>query len=209
MLTGTKVAKALVIACILGTAMSSQAQDAVHDDLDPKAVHEQVEAQIREKLTEGWLNPACLLAIVNDGAFVVSDKGELKACSDKLCKSLVDVGLLKKGKATSPDMVTSRFVVTEMAKPFLAPHQKAPEASKLCFAKTNLSFIVSTTTDGEFGGNFNTLTTQFKTELMEVAPWAANPQVVKAFPTISQTGVGIQASAIFSRFGSTLTIQVP
>jgi len=175
--------------------------------VDTAAFTEQIETQIRTKIEEGWLNPACVLLVTNDGAFVVTDDGKLQPCPTGKCQQLVNAGLLKKGRSVSPDKVVSSYVITDKARPYLEPHQSEPRADKLCFAKATLERVVSASTIAPLGQPFNQVQAQYTVKLADKAPWATSTQFKKAFPAAGNINSNFLAQAEFTREGDTLQLK--
>lgn len=197
------VSTQLFAACIACMPIAAQA-----DETTSTAVfHEQIETQLRAKVEEGWLNPACVILVVNNGAFFVSEKGELQACSAGKCDQLVRAGVLKKGRAVSPDKVTSNYTITEKARPFLAPHQQEPRAEKLCFAKATLDNVISASAIAPLGLAFDHVIAQFTVRLHDKAPWAETEQFQKAFPVAQSKNLQQISQAMFTRDGDKLRFQ--
>lgn len=168
---------------------------------------EQIETQIRSKVEEGWLNPACVLLVTNDGAFVVTDDGKLQSCPTGKCQQLVAAGLLKKGRSVSPDNVVSSYVITDKARPYLEPHQREPQADKLCFAKATLERVVSASTIAPLGQQFDQVLAQYTVKLTGTAPWAMSEKFKKAFPASGTINSNFLAQAEFTRVGDTLQLK--
>lgn len=165
---------------------------------------QQVETQLASGLSAGWLNPACVLVVVNQGAYLVDDQNRLQACDAK-CQPLEQEGLLTHGYAVSPDGVVANYVVTEKAKAFLQPHMREPAADKLCFAKAQLDTMVSFLIDGVIEGDFTFMDATYRVDLSDVAPWAKVPAVQNAFP--ETTTQWTEQTSKFIRNGATLMLE--
>lgn len=165
--------------------------------------------QVDASLRAGWLNPACILLVVKDGAFLVSDEGQLSACQEQ-CASLAAHGLLVPGMVTAPGGILSKYRITPAALKYLEPHMSSPPASKLCAAQASLATLDYLQTRGAgIEGDFDQLIAGYRVQLGAPAEWALVPAVRRDFPLLaSPTETEQQVfEANFSRQGATLVIE--
>lgn len=200
---------ALMVLSLCGLTAAARADPELLQERTLPHFKAQAVSHIDASLRAGWLNPSCILLVIQDGAFLVSDDGQLSACQEQ-CVSLAAHGLLVPGGVAAPGGILSKYRITPAALKYLEPHMSSPAASKLCAAQASLASLDYMQTRGAgIEGDFDQLIAGYRVQLGAPAEWALVPAVRTAFPLLaSPTATEQQVfEASFTRQGALLVLE--